>query len=442
MVHADLIGTENTADALKALSSVIQNDRDLVRELVGTLVAQVEDCREGPEVGPGEEDVTLAESEDEDADEVAVNTGRALQTTPNATTSNATIVRYRSNLQKLIRTSNRRNKAQTVLLRNLTAQFASLRNLTLSSQGLVIGFGGNASSSIEINTATTVIDAVQRRVGAAAASLPSMRIIVGTFNTDVNNVLTTIQSQTNVIGNAHVSVNMLDTDITNIQTTVSSLESADTASTNKLIAVQNKFTANQNTIANLESTVSSASAAVDDLASDVATNAAKLTCVGTPATATEFTISGCNVHILNGADATDTVNGKGNLIIGMDEEGECQTPSRLCPRTGSHNLVVGTQHQYQSFAGIVAGSHNAVTQPYSTVTAGTENKATASTATVAGGCIGTASGVGSSINGGEANEATARGAVVSGGRGNKALHQEAIVTGGIAQSTTAAEAVI
>src|SRR5215471_322684 len=59
----------------------------------------------------------------------------------------------------------------------------------------------------------------------------------------------------------------------------------------------------------------------------------------------DITISGANLHIVNGLGATDTVNGLGNLIVGYNEH---RTP-QICPpgipcineRTGSHNVIVG-----------------------------------------------------------------------------------------------------
>jgi hypothetical protein len=40
------------------------------------------------------------------------------------------------------------------------------------------------------------------------------------------------------------------------------------------------------------------------------------------------------------------------------------------PRTGSHNLVIGDQHSFTSYGGLVAGNHNAITAPSASITAG------------------------------------------------------------------------
>ena len=62
-----------------------------------------------------------------------------------------------------------------------------------------------------------------------------------------------------------------------------------------------------------------------------------------------------NVRIVSGAGSSDaTPNGTGNLIIGYDEN------DGMDAKTGSHNLVLGPNHSYQTFGGIVAGSNHAI----------------------------------------------------------------------------------
>src|SRR5207244_2154260 len=81
-----------------------------------------------------------------------------------------------------------------------------------------------------------------------------------------------------------------------------------------------------------------------------------------------------------GAGATDgPVNGKGNLIVGYD----ANTGGHA--RTGSHNLVVGDEHTYSSYGGLVTGSHNSVLAPGASVTGGGNNTASAEFASVSGG---------------------------------------------------------
>src|SRR5215831_3661523 len=71
----------------------------------------------------------------------------------------------------------------------------------------------------------------------------------------------------------------------------------------------------------------------------------------------DITISGANLHIVNGLGATNTRNGLGNLIVGYNEHRQpiglfCGLPSPNT-RTGSHNVVVGEQLNFSSFGGLV-----------------------------------------------------------------------------------------
>src|SRR5256885_14805048 len=61
---------------------------------------------------------------------------------------------------------------------------------------------------------------------------------------------------------------------------------------------------------------------------------------------------GCNVHVVNGAGSTGTMNGLGNLIVGYNANPGAQT--------GSHNLVVGDAQTFTSYAGAVFGESNTI----------------------------------------------------------------------------------
>ena len=137
-----------------------------------------------------------------------------------------------------------------------------------------------------------------------------------------------------------------------------------------------------------------------------------------------------NVHIRNGLGETDgvqdgeftilgEVNGLGNLIIGYNEERPEE--EAVNDKTGSHNLVVGPQHNYPSFGGLVAGGKNTISGILSTVSGGFEN---------------TANGIISSVTGGEDNEASNTGSSVTGGQGNSASGKESSVTGGEANKAS------
>jgi hypothetical protein len=65
---------------------------------------------------------------------------------------------------------------------------------------------------------------------------------------------------------------------------------------------------------------------------------------------------GTNVQILSGSGGTEGTNGLGNLIIGYNEEGDFITYYERVPnRTGSHNLIVGSNNEWTGFGSFVAG---------------------------------------------------------------------------------------
>jgi hypothetical protein len=95
----------------------------------------------------------------------------------------------------------------------------------------------------------------------------------------------------------------------------------------------------------------------------------------------DIIIEGANLHVRSGSGATDgPVNGLGNLIVGYNEP-----RGDDADRSGSHNLVVGSQHNYSSYGGLVAGFHNAVAGAFASVTGGQNNIAKGARAAVSGG---------------------------------------------------------
>src|SRR5215470_5692619 len=134
----------------------------------------------------------------------------------------------------------------------------------------------------------------------------------------------------------------------------------------------------------------------------------------------------CNIYIRSGSGKTDgAVNGLGNLIIGYNE-----TTGENLQRTGSHNLVIGPQHAYSSFGGLVVGRENTISAPYASVSGGRLNTASGLGASVSGGSVNTASKDFASVSGGKSNEAKGLNASVSGGTGNSAQGDFSSVTGG------------
>jgi hypothetical protein len=189
-------------------------------------------------------------------------------------------------------------------------------------------------------------------------------------------------------------------------------------------------------------------------------------------------LSGVNLQVVNGLNNTELVNGAGNLIIGYDEpntsarivcslatdttgnflstEANCLAAGgtvAVKQKTGSHNLVMGSQNSYSSAAGIVAGSGNFITALYASNLGGTGNFVSGKTAVnVAGqgnhpagstaatlaGLNNTASGSNSSVSGGSANIASSVGTTVSGGSTNIASGPQSNVSGGIRNESSGA----
>lgn len=136
---------------------------------------------------------------------------------------------------------------------------------------------------------------------------------------------------------------------------------------------------------------------------------------------------GVNVQVVNGAGSSSTTNGLGNLIVGYDELPPGNPPGS---RNGSHNLVVGRQHQYPSFGGLVAGFNNVVSGQEASVVGGSLNNANGTWSSVTAGRQNVATGMHASVTGGEFNNASGAGASVSGGSTNQAGGDHASVSGG------------
>ena len=151
---------------------------------------------------------------------------------------------------------------------------------------------------------------------------------------------------------------------------------------------------------------------------------AKLACMSKDGD--EVVFDKCNVHIRSGSGKTDgTVNGLGNLIIGYNESSAANIK-----RTGSHNLVIGPEHAYSSFGGLVVGHENTISAPYASVSGGRLNTASGLAASVSGGSVNTASADFASVSGGKSNEAKALAASISGGISNLAQGEYTSVSGG------------
>jgi hypothetical protein len=159
---------------------------------------------------------------------------------------------------------------------------------------------------------------------------------------------------------------------------------------------------------------------------------------------TEISITGANLHIVNGLGSTDCgdpadpipncPNGLGNLIVGYNELRTVSNcgPGPFCAntRTGSHNIVVGQYHNYSNVGGLAVGFRNEISGDFASVSGGLDSRATGSSTAVSGGQGNTASGLAAAVSGGRSNTASGDAAVVSGGEFNTAGGISAVVGGG------------
>ncbi|HEX9767277.1 MAG TPA: cell wall-binding repeat-containing protein [Nitriliruptorales bacterium] len=136
-----------------------------------------------------------------------------------------------------------------------------------------------------------------------------------------------------------------------------------------------------------------------------------------------------NLQIVNGTGTTSgTPNGEGNLIIGSNAPRS--NSAVATDRAGSHSLIVGDEHHWTSFGGIVAGFRSTVSGDWASVTGGSKNTASGLHASVTGGESNTASGIGASVSGGGTNTASGDRSSVSGGQSSSASGSGASVSGG------------
>ncbi|GEM_PF-3483348 len=169
----------------------------------------------------------------------------------------------------------------------------------------------------------------------------------------------------------------------------------------------------------------------------------------------EVVFTGANVLIQSGSEASDEgcpdeeastgdsgdtggvastcLTGLGNLIIGYDED------SGDDDKTGSHNLVVGPRHTYDSYGGVVFGDDNAISGPWAGVLGGDHSVASGDAAVVIGGSTNTASGLLSVVLGGSDVQGIGEYSVAAGGQSNEASGNFSTVVGGYqnAAATTA-----
>ena len=239
-----------------------------------------------------------------------------------------------------------------------------------------------------------------------------------------------------VDGNAkqQVRIDALEAANKELRLDVRNLQDANAALTGQIDALQQANAALNTAVGELEAASAALTAQMDGATGE--SNSVlpdKIACISELSTAKDLIFEGCNVHVRNGLGFTDSKDGDigvgrgtGNLIIGYDEDAIGDKD-----RTGSHNLVVGGEHTYSSYGGLVAGHMNSVTAANASVTGGSLNVASGPNSSVTGGWNNQAQSNLSSISGGAGNQtAMANYASVSGGINNVAAGEGASVSGG------------
>ncbi len=169
--------------------------------------------------------------------------------------------------------------------------------------------------------------------------------------------------------------------------------------------------------------------------------------------------TGVNLQLVNGTGHTDTINGRGNLIIGYDlvrtddsyfcadgqypDKSTCEGSGQTWAtshKTGSHYLVIGDMNNYAQYGGLVVGAYNTSTGPSASVSGGNGNAASGPYASVGGGDWNAASGPYTSVSGGHVNTASGSSASVSGGQANTASEVSTSVSGGHANTASGSTA--
>jgi hypothetical protein len=182
----------------------------------------------------------------------------------------------------------------------------------------------------------------------------------------------------------------------------------------------------------LEAEVDELQTTVDELETLVAeVDELKALLAGVSRNGDTLTFSGMNLEVLNGQGHTYTSNGLGNIIIGYNEDNGNDEV-----RTGSHYLVVGRDHTYTRYAGIVVGYNNSATGSYASVCGGLNSTASGDHSTVSGGDRNIASGWTASVSGGRENTANGTASSVSGGYAATASGYRSSILGGHAPSVT------
>ena len=233
-------------------------------------------------------------------------------------------------------------------------------------------------------------------IEAQAEQIASLESSLASLEDSVSNTLATMET----------SVSGLEGDLTSLETDLSDLQS-------DLLTLDTDLTSLSSTVDDQEVVVANASKLLDYV--EVEDEVVKFV--------------GANVYVQSGSGSTDdggSLTGLGNLVIGYGETDADDTWN------GSHMLVLGMNHSFSGYGGIIAGYDNEAAGEFasilggelnfvdgdnSVVVAGYMNEATGEDAAILAGELILTSGYVSAGVGGSSNEATNSYTVVLAGTG-------------------------
>jgi hypothetical protein len=331
-------------------------------------------------------------------------------------------------------------------LRELQARIEMLEARLARTEGrptarlvrLLAGIGSSRRAKFAVGTAIVAVAAASY---AATISLPytfvngqiadanqvnaNFNTLVAESNDQDSRIAALEGSVASLQGDVATNTGNIATNTTNIGTNTSGIAT----NTSDIATNTSDIATNTSDIATNTSDIATNTSHIATNTSDI--GALNTTFAGVSRAGTLLSFSGMNVQVVDGSGTTPGAIGLGNLIVGYNENSVGAT------RTGSHNLVVGRNHEYTGFAGLVAGYNNTLSANEASVTGGYQNTASGYRSSVTGGIQNTASGTDSSVGGGYSNEATTNYARVSGGYNNAASHNSAVVAGGVNNATSA-----
>ncbi|MFP4611534.1 MAG: hypothetical protein ACLFQT_10980 [Thiohalophilus sp.] len=221
----------------------------------------------------------------------------------------------------------------------------------------------------------------------------------------------------------------------------------------------------QDAVAQLQSDLADAKTTIESLEQELATHESQISGInnsdvmGLEPYLTVDTVSdsrgplvrlkGVNLQLVNGEGQTDSINGLGNLIVGYDaardagdaicsdgayaDQTNCENAGETWAqnhKSGSHNIVGGSNNSYSRYGGLVVGRYNVINRQHATVSGGYKNTSSGNYSSVSGGVGNNATDTSNSISGGSNNTTGGLYSSISGGLSNTTSGNISSVSGG------------